>query len=125
LIDITDIFDTFNVVTVLTAAISGGLFGFFGLAPMIDALMPHTSTTLSPTRAAWLTFVVTIVIVGAVVSVFYVEQITTEILTGEPLVWRAVGRFITFAVFLLAFAGAAALDVYRTAKRATRGPDGH
>jgi p-aminobenzoyl-glutamate transporter AbgT len=67
-------------------------------------------------------FVIIAFIVGAIVTVFYAEQLGTEVAVGvaingvqpfEALPWRGLGRYLTFLVFDVAFAFAVAMSVWR------------
>lgn len=119
------IFETFNPLTILSALVTGFMFGWLAFLPFVRALIGDGAQPAQTARQAfWLTFSVTFLTVGAVVTVFYTEQITTELVAVngfDPLPWRAFGRYLTFVVYLLCFSAGVAFTVWREYRR--RPPD--
>lgn len=116
--DFSFFWDTFNLVTVASALISGFLFGWLAFLPFIRLLVPEEGPPPPSARTAFiLTFSLLFVVLGIVVTVFYAEQLITETITLSQFLFRAVGRYFSFLVFLAAFSFGVALDVYLEWKR--------
>lgn len=106
---------------------TGALFGLFAFMPLIRRVVPDEGSRPASAREAFFgTFLVIAFVIGAIVAVFYSEQIVTEIIvavaiagTDAPgaLPWRAVGRFLTFLVFDVVFALGVATAVWREYRR--------
>jgi hypothetical protein len=120
---VDSLFITFNPVTVVTAVVAGLLFGYFAFMPLVRLVIDSQEQTAGTRReAAVSSFVIIAFIVGAIVTVFYAEQLGTEVAVGvaingvqpfEALPWRGLGRYLTFLVFDVAFAFAVAMSVWR------------
>jgi hypothetical protein len=132
---VDDLFLTLNAITVTTAIVTGLLFGKFAFVPLIRRVVPagDNPQPLTPLSAFWGTFGVIAFLLGVVVTVFYAEQIVTEIVVAlallgqgivEALPFRALGRYLAFITFTLAFACGVAWDVYVEFKQRHQTPFG-
>lgn len=111
--DFVTIFETFNLVTVVTGIVTGAMFGFFAFLPLVRLLAPDGPPPQTARQAFAYTLVVLFIVLGAVLTVFYAEQIVTEVVVRGQLSMRAVGRYLAFLVFLLAFSVGVGYAVFR------------
>jgi O-antigen ligase len=118
-----DLAETFNAVTILSGLTAGFLFGLFAFLPLVRILIPPTPPPPPPSpRTAFIAaFFVLFVLLGAVLLVFYVEQIAAEAVQHNGAVSvRAIGRFLTFLFFLFAMCVGVGLTVWREARAAIK-----